>query len=126
MPPPLQSVSSQRTPLGVIDVANQGQRRQLEGVWGVVVCVGEEEEVHAIALICQVLIQPGVDDGGKRSGVMLVGYLADNLRRGKGEEEALRLDGHDDDKGGYRGGGKGGGTWRGRGGNKGKRLVERS
>ncbi len=33
----------------------------------------EEEEVHAVVLIHQVLIQLGVDNGGKRSSVMLVG-----------------------------------------------------
>ncbi len=95
--------------------------------------MGEDEEVCAIVLICQVLIQPGVDDGGKRSGMTLVGYVADNLRLGKEEEEALRLDGHDNNNDGYRGGEgegggegmwKGGGTWRGRGGMIGKRLVE--
>ncbi len=80
----------------------------MEGISGVVVHVGEEEEVRTIVLICQVLIQPKVDNGGKRIGMTLVGYVADNLRLGKEEEEALRLDGHDDDNDGYRGGGGGG------------------
>jgi hypothetical protein len=69
---------------------------------------------------------------GKRSGVTLVGYVADNVRLGKEEEEALRLDGHENGDDGYRGGrgggggGKGGGDIEGEGGKKGKRLVERS
>jgi hypothetical protein len=33
----------------------------------------EEEEISTIVLICQVLIHPRVDDGGKRSGMTLVG-----------------------------------------------------
>jgi hypothetical protein len=52
--------------------------------------------------------------------------VADNVRLGKEEEEALRCKGHDDnDNDGYRGGGGRGrwrGGWRGRG-KKGKRFV---
>jgi hypothetical protein len=80
-----------------------------------VICVVEEEEVHTVVLICQVLIQPGVDDVGKRSGMTLVGYEADKVRLGKKEEEALRQDGHDDNNNGYRGGGGGRGRWKGQG-----------
>ncbi len=86
MPTPIQSVPSRQTPLVVINVANHGRRQRLESVWGMVVHVGEEEEVHAPVLIHQVLIQLGVDEGGKRSSVTLVGYVADNLRLGKEEE----------------------------------------
>jgi hypothetical protein len=84
--------------------------------------MGEEEEVLPSVLICQVLIQPGVDDGGKRSGMRLVGYVPDNLRLGKEEEEALRLDGHNDNNDGYRGGGGGGGGKGGGGGGKKERV----
>ncbi len=92
--------------------------------------MGEEEEVRAPVLTRQVLIQPGVDNGGKRSGVTLVGYVTDYLRLEKEEEEALHLDGHDNNDDGYRGGGGGRGRWKGgwemegEGGEKGKRLVE--
>jgi hypothetical protein len=78
---------------------------QHEGIRGVVICMVKEEEVCAIVLICLVPIQPGVYDGGKRSGVMLVGYVADNVRLGKDEEEALCHEGKDDNDDGYRGGG---------------------
>jgi hypothetical protein len=127
VPPPVRFVPSRRTPLVIVDVTNHGQRRRHQGIQGIVICMVEEEEVCAIVLICQVLIQPGVDDGGKRSGVMLVGYVADNIRLGEEEEEALHCDGHNNNNNGYRGGegggrgGKGGGVaWRGRGGRRGR------
>ncbi len=42
--------------------------------------------------------------GGKGvTGVMLVGYVADNVRLGKEEEKALHCKGHDDSNNGYRG-----------------------
>ncbi len=66
MPPPVRSVLSCRMPLVIGDVANHGQRQQHEGIWGIVVRMVEDEEVRAIVLIRQVLIQPGMDDGGKR------------------------------------------------------------
>ncbi len=63
MPPPVWSFSSRRMLLVIVDVADHGRRRRMEGIWSVVVRVGEEEEVRAIVLIRHVLIQPGVDDG---------------------------------------------------------------
>jgi hypothetical protein len=85
-----------------------------EGVWGVVVRVVEEEEIHAVALIRQVLIQLGVDNGGKRSSAWCWwDYVADNIRLGKEEEEPRHRkcdnDDNDNDDDGYRGGGRGGG-----------------
>ena len=66
--------------------------------------------VRAVVLICQVLIQPGVDDGGKRSCVTLVGLLGRQRQAGEEEEEALRHEGDGDNDDGYRGrGGRGGG-----------------
>jgi hypothetical protein len=50
----------------------------------VVVCVVEEEEVHSVVLICQVLIQLGVDNGGKRSSLMLVGLRGRQRQAGEG------------------------------------------
>ncbi len=44
----------------------------------------EEEDVRAIVLTHQVLIQPGVDDGGKRSGVTLVGLCGSQRQAGEG------------------------------------------
>jgi hypothetical protein len=43
-------------------------------------CIVEEEEIRAVVLICQVLTQPGVDDGGKRDSMTLVG-LGDRQRQ---------------------------------------------
>ncbi len=86
MPPPVWYVPSRQMPPVVVNVANQGQRWRHGGM---VVQVVEEEEVRAVVLIRQVLIQPRVDDGENRIGVKLLGYVADN-RLGKEEEEALR------------------------------------
>jgi hypothetical protein len=47
-------------------------------------CMEEEEEVCAVVLIPQVLIQPGVDDGGKRSSVTLVGLRGRQCKAGEG------------------------------------------
>ncbi len=41
-------------------------------------------KVRAVVLIRQVLIQPGVDDGGKRSGMMLVGLCGRHRQAGEG------------------------------------------
>ncbi len=41
-------------------------------------------KVRAVVLIRQVLIQPGVDDGGKRSGVTLVGLRGRHCQAGEG------------------------------------------
>ncbi len=49
----------------------------------------EDEEVRAVVLVHQVLIQPGVDNEGKRSGMTSGGYVADNVRLGKEEEETV-------------------------------------
>jgi hypothetical protein len=73
VPPPLRSILFHWTPLLVVDVTNQGQWQRHEGIQGVVVRGVEEEEDSAIVLVHQVLIQPGVEDGGKRSGMALVG-----------------------------------------------------
>ncbi len=108
MPPPVRSVPSRRTLLAVVDVAYHGRRRRHEGIRGVVVRMVVEEEVRAIVLICHFLIQPGVDDGGKRSGMTLVGYVADNVRLGKEEEEVLRHDGHNNNNDGWCGASLGG------------------
>ncbi len=70
---PLRSIPSRQTPLIIVDVADRGQWRRHEGVRGVVICMVEKEEVGAVVLVHQVPIHPGVDDGGKRSGVALVG-----------------------------------------------------
>ncbi len=48
-----------------------------------VVC-GVEEEDGTIALVHQVPIHPGVDDGGKRSGVTLVGLRGSQRQVGEG------------------------------------------
>jgi hypothetical protein len=50
----------------------------------VVVHVVEEKEVRAIVLFRQVPIHPGVEDGGKRSGVTLVGLLGSQRQAGEG------------------------------------------
>jgi hypothetical protein len=44
----------------------------------------EEKEVPAVVLICQALIQLGVDDGGKRSSVTLVGLCGRQGQAGEG------------------------------------------
>jgi hypothetical protein len=49
-----------------------------------VVRVVEEEEVCAVVLICQVLIQLGVDNKGKRSSVTLVGLRGRQRQAGEG------------------------------------------
>ncbi len=54
------------------------------GIRGVVICVVEEEEICTVALICQILIQLGVDDGGKRSSVTLVGLRGRQCQAGEG------------------------------------------
>jgi hypothetical protein len=72
-PPPFWLIPSCRMPLVITNVANGGRKWQHKGVWGMVVRMVEEEEVGAVALVCQVPIYPGVDNGGKRSSVMLVG-----------------------------------------------------
>jgi hypothetical protein len=64
--------------------------------------VVEEDEVSAVALVCQVPILPGVDDGGKRNGVTSVGLCGCQRQAGRGEEEALRHEGEDADDDGYR------------------------
>jgi hypothetical protein len=78
----------------------------------------EEEEVCAIVLIPQVLIQPRVDNWGLRSSVMSVGLHG----RQHQAEEGLLHKGDNNNGDGCRGGG---GRWtlRGRGGKKGKRFV---
>jgi hypothetical protein len=75
---------------------------------------GWRRKVRAIVLICQVLIQPGVDDEGKRSGMTLVGLCGRQHQAGEGK-------GGNNIEGSYRGReGRGGG---GHGGKKGKRFV---
>ncbi len=49
-----------------------------------VVRVVEDEEVPHIVLIHQALIQHGVDDGGKRSNMMLVGFRGRQRQAGEG------------------------------------------
>ncbi len=44
----------------------------------------EEEEVRTVVLIHQVLIQLGVDNGGKRSSVTLVGLRGRQRQAGEG------------------------------------------
>ncbi len=82
--------------------------------------------MRAIVVIRQVLIHPGVDNGGKRSGVMLVGLRGRQCQAGEGEEEALHHEGNGDNDDSYQGkGGERGrwrGRWRGRG-KKGKRFI---
>jgi hypothetical protein len=45
---------------------------------------GRWEEVGAVVLVCQVLNHPGVDDGGKRSGVTSVGLRGSQRQAGEG------------------------------------------
>jgi hypothetical protein len=82
--PPLRPVLSRLTPLVVVDVADRGRRRRHEVVRGVVVRVVEEEEDCAVVLVRQVPIHPGVDDGGKRSGVASVGLRGSQRQAGEG------------------------------------------
>jgi hypothetical protein len=64
--------------------------------------VVEEDEVGAVALVRQVLILPGVDDGGKRSSLTLVGLRGCQRQAGEGEEEALHHEGDNADDDDYR------------------------
>jgi hypothetical protein len=73
-------------PLIVVNVSERGQRQWHEGIRSVGVRVVEEDEVGAVALVCQVPIHPGVDNGGKRSGVTLVGLRGSQRQAGKGGE----------------------------------------
>ncbi len=50
----------------------------------VVVRVVEEEKVRAVVLICQVLIQLRVDNGGKRSSMTLVRLRGRQRQAGEG------------------------------------------
>ncbi len=85
MHPPLRSIPFLQMPLiDVVDVADRGQRRRHKSIWGVVVRTVEEEEVHTIVFDCQVIIRPGVDDGGKRSGVILVRLRGRQRQAGEG------------------------------------------
>ncbi len=43
----------------------------------------ENEEVSAVALVRQIPVQPGVDDGGKRNGMTLVGLLGSQCQAGE-------------------------------------------
>jgi hypothetical protein len=71
--PSLQPIQSRRMPLvDIVDVTNHGRRRWHEGIWGMVVRTVEEEQVRTVVFDHQVTIRPGLDDGGKRSGVTLV------------------------------------------------------
>ncbi len=54
----------------MLPTAVDGGGTRAFGAWS---HVGWRRKFRAVVLICQVLIQPGVDDGGKRSGVMSVG-----------------------------------------------------
>jgi hypothetical protein len=66
-PPQLQTVPSRWMPLvHIANVANSGRRRRHEGIRSVVIRAVEEEEVRTVVFDCQVMIQPGVDDRGKR------------------------------------------------------------
>ncbi len=49
-----------------------------------VICMVVEEEVSAIVLLCQVQIHSRVDNGGKRSGVTLVGLRGSQRQAGEG------------------------------------------
>ncbi len=95
-----------------------------------VVHVVEEEEVHAVVLIYQVLIQLRVDNGWKRSSVMLVGLRGRQHQAGEGggggaaPQVRRRNDNNDNDGYGGQGGrGRGGGHGGGGGGKKGTRFV---
>jgi hypothetical protein len=105
-------------PLVVVNVANRNDGGGTRA-FGACSYAGWRRKVCAIVLICQVLIQPGVDDGGKRSGVTLVG-LCDRQRQAGEGGGGGKGDGNNDD--GYRGRGRRGGG--GHGGKKGKRFVE--
>jgi hypothetical protein len=59
--------------------AVDGSGMRAFGAWSY---VGWRRKFRAIVLIRQVLIQPGVDDGGKRSSVPLVGLCGRNVRLG--------------------------------------------
>jgi hypothetical protein len=62
-PPPLRSIPSRRMLFVIVNVTNRGQRWWHGGIRGVVIHKVEEEEVSAVVLVCQVPIQPGVDNG---------------------------------------------------------------
>ncbi len=81
---PLSSILSCRTPLVIDNVVDHCQWCQHEGVRGIVVRAVKEEEVRAIVLHHQVLIQPRVDDGGRRSGTTLVGLRGRQHQAGEG------------------------------------------
>ncbi len=84
-PPPLRSILSRWMPLvDVVDVAGRGRQRRHEGIWGLVICMVEEEEIHTVVFDCHVTIQPGVDNGGKRSGATLVRSGGRHRQAGEG------------------------------------------
>ncbi len=62
----------------------------------------EEDEVGAVALVRQVPILLGVDNGGWRSGVTSVGLRGCQRQAGEGEEEALHHETDDADDDDYR------------------------
>jgi hypothetical protein len=80
--PPLRSVPSHLTPLFVVNVATavDGGGTRAFGAWSY---AGWRRKFRAIVLICQVLIQPGVDNGGKRSSVTLVGLRGRKRQAGE-------------------------------------------
>ncbi len=83
--PPLWSAPTpQMLLVNVVNIVDRGQWRWHEGTRGVVVRAMEEEEVCTVVLSHQVPIQPGVDDGGRRSGATLVGLHSRQHQAGEG------------------------------------------
>ncbi len=60
--------------------AVNGSGTRAFGVWSY---MGWRRKFRAVVIICQVLIQSGVDDGGKRSGVTLVGLRGRKRQAGE-------------------------------------------
>jgi hypothetical protein len=70
LPSGLSRPAGHRLLLLMLPTAVDGGGMKAFGAWSY---AGWRRKVRAVVLIHQVLIQPGVDDGGKRSVMMLVG-----------------------------------------------------
>jgi hypothetical protein len=66
--------------LSMLPTTVDGGGTRAFGTWSY---AGWRRKFHAVVLIHQVLIQPGVDNGGKRSSVMLVGLRGRKRQAGE-------------------------------------------